>query len=273
MKTFAALLIAILCLACCGRGDPSARGGAATAPDNAGLVAWWKFDEGEGTFAKDSSGHANTATRQNGRWSDGKYGGALETTGTAAPDAIDDGIVTIPLSDSLRSTSNAITVSAWTYRTAEHNVAVVAHDYPALFLGFHGPQFKWQFQGEPSTGILARLARTSGVSSVNGTVVQGERGVSCYRDLEQRAELNEWIHMAATFDGGRSSFYVNGIEICSKRFWGTIKMPDAPFTISGYLNESNEIFDEMTGKIDDVRIYNRALDPSEIRAIYGQSPG
>lgn len=269
MKGGTKLLVVILCLSGCG--TPSGKSGTATEPAVSGLVAWWKFDEGKGNSAQDATVHANTATLKNGRWGDGKYGSALEMTGTAAPDAIDDGIVTIPLSDSLRSTADAITVSAWTYRTAEHNVAVLAHEYPALFLGFHGPHFKWQFQGEPSTGILARLARTSGVSSVNGTVVHGERGVSCYRDLDQRAELNRWIHLAATFDGRRSIFYADGVEICSKRFWGTIKMPDAPFTISGYLNDSNEILDEITGKIDDVRIYNRALDAGEIRAIYEQS--
>jgi hypothetical protein len=261
-------LLLISVLVGCGRGDAPADGVASSDRAQPGLVAWWKFDEGEGAFAQDASGNENTATLVNAHWSDGIHGGALEMTGSAAPDAIDDGIVAIPISDSLRTTADAMTVTAWTYRTVEHNVAVLAHEYPALFLGFHGPKFKWQFQGEPSTGILARLARTSGVSSVNGMVVHGERGVSCYRDLDQRAELNRWIHLAATFDGRRSIFYVDGIEICNERFWGRIKMPAGPFTISGYLNESNEILDEITGKIDEVRIYNRALGASEIRAIY-----
>ena len=43
-----------------------------------GLVGWWKFDEGSGTAAGDSSGNNNTGTLTNGpTWTTGKIGGAL----------------------------------------------------------------------------------------------------------------------------------------------------------------------------------------------------
>ena len=43
-----------------------------------GLVGWWKFDEGNGTVAYDSSGNGNDGNLTNGPiWTDGKIGGAL----------------------------------------------------------------------------------------------------------------------------------------------------------------------------------------------------
>lgn len=269
MKSSAALLSLCLCLTACGPADISTRESDNGAADPA-LIGWWKFDEGEGDVAADASGHGNAAEVRNGRWSDGKYGGSLEMTGTTASDARDDGIVVVPLSASLKSTADAITVMSWTYRTAEHNVAIVAHEYPVLFLGFHGPQFKWQFQGEPADGILARAARLLRVKSIDGAHVRKERGASCYADLKYKAELDKWIHVAATYDGWWARLYVDGVEICSQRFWGSIRIPESPFTFSGYLNDAGEIIDEITGNLDDLRIYNRALDATEIRNVYRQ---
>jgi len=71
-----------------------------------GLVAYWKFDEGNGTTASDSSGNGNTGTLINGPlWTAGKVGNALYF------DGIDD-IVTVANSNSL-GLSSAFTLSAW----------------------------------------------------------------------------------------------------------------------------------------------------------------
>ena len=47
-----------------------------------GLVGWWKFDEGSGTVAYDSSGNGNNGNLTNGpTWTTGKIGGALSFDG------------------------------------------------------------------------------------------------------------------------------------------------------------------------------------------------
>ena len=47
-----------------------------------GLVGWWKFDEGSGTVAYDSSGNGNDGNLTNGpNWTTGKIGGALSFDG------------------------------------------------------------------------------------------------------------------------------------------------------------------------------------------------
>jgi len=198
------------------------------------------FDEGEGTKAFDFSGNRNTAYIHEGAWGKGKTGGALLMDGG------NDGIVTVSLSDSLRSTAETITVMGWAYRTAEHNVALVSHGYPQLFLGFHGPQFKWQLRN--AWGIKA----------------------TCYADKKYRAALNQWFHIAGTYNGRTARLYVNGEQICSDWLWlgGAMEMPEVDFTLSGYQDQEGNIVDEITGRIDDVRIYNRVLDAGEIQAIY-----
>ena len=207
-------------------------------PTDPNLVGHWTFDEGTGSTANDISNYGNTAIIENGGWGAGKIAGALAMNGG------DDSIVSIPLTDSLRGTTNTITVMAWGYRTANHNVALISHGYPDLFFGYHGPQYKWQIRNE------------------QGTFAE------CYAG---NAPLNEWQHVAATFNGSTAKLYANGVEICSRPLSGSIPMRDLPFLISGYINTNGQIIDEITGKIDDVRIYDRVLNGTEIQEIYNSA--
>ena len=188
-------------------------------------------------IATDSSGHGNSGTILNGEWGVRDDGGALLFDGG------EDRVVTVPLSDTLRATATGITVTALAFRTEEHNVALVAHGYPTLFFGFHGSQFKWQ------------------VSLDNG------RSGSCYADRKYSADLDRWYHIAATYNGWVARLYVDGEEICKDWTWGSIKMPETPFTIGAYLDDHGKIVDEMSGLIDDVRIYSRALSAREINSL------
>lgn len=217
---------------------------ACNGPAEESLVAHWSFDGSTTAAVVDVSGNGNNGELRNGARGPGLVGRALKMDGG------DDGIVVVPLSDSLRSTANAITVMGWAYRTADHNVDLIGHGYPALFLGFHGPQFKWQIKTEK--GKL----------------------VPCYAKKKHRAELNRWFHVAGTWNGYMARLYVDGEQICSNLvpFGGRIAMREVPFSISGYLDEDGGIVDEITGRIDEVRVYSRALGADEIRAIYEAVP-
>lgn len=244
------LLAVVLCLAvvACDRGP--ADGGAGTRPTGSsvpdrGLVAAWSFDGGSPATVTDNSGHGNIGTLQGAGFAPGRIGTALSMDGG------DDGIMTVALSDGLRSTAREITVMGWAWRDALHNVAVVAHGYPTLFLGFHGLQFKWL------------------VSTTDG------RKARCYADPKYVASPGRWFHLAAIYDGRTARLFVDGAEICTDRLWrrGEIAMPEGPFTVSGYLDGTGKIVDEITGRIDEVRIFNRALDPAEIQAIFTAEAG
>jgi hypothetical protein len=98
-------------------------------------------------------------------------------------------------------------------------------------------------------------------------------------------ESNRWIHMAGTYDGSRMRLYVDGVEIGSKPLAGQIQVdsclswaPDGggacvtgnPVTIGGEENgpQPRVVDGEFDGRIDEVRLYNRALSAAEILTIY-----
>ncbi|MFH1882200.1 MAG: LamG domain-containing protein [Planctomycetota bacterium] len=68
------------------------------------LIAWWRFEEGSGTTAYDSSGNGNDGTLVGGAtWAAGRYGGGIELDGTS-------GYVSVP---DFELTTNSITFVAW----------------------------------------------------------------------------------------------------------------------------------------------------------------
>ena len=207
---------------------------------NTAMVASWDFENASWDAIPDTSGNGHQARLHGDRHSERWTAGMLELDGG------NDAVVVVPLSDRLRAVRDGITLAAWTWRDESHNVAVVAHGYPDLFFGFHGGQFKWQF------------------AHANG------RGMSCYADVSYVADIERWIHLAATYDGWRAQLYADGKPICSNWTWGAMTMPELPYTLGGYLDKDNRIVDEMTGRIDDVRIYDRALTQSQIADVMGE---
>ena len=79
-----------------------------------------------------------------------------------------------------------------------------------------------------------------------------------------------WHHVAGTYDGARVRLYVDGLEIGT----GTPTSLDINYDVNG----SHDLFFGnffgtpgtfgFTGQIDEVSIYNRALNPDEIQSIY-----
>ncbi len=75
-----------------------------TSATRAELVGLWRFDEGSGTTAYDSSGKGNDGTLVGGAtWVDGRFGGGIELDGTS-------GYVSVP---SFELTTDTITFVAW----------------------------------------------------------------------------------------------------------------------------------------------------------------
>lgn len=80
----------------------------------------------------------------------------------------------------------------------------------------------------------------------------------------RRAEpVGRWTHLAVTYDGSRYRLYVDGVEASSRSASGKIKNTTDPLWIGG-----NRPYGEyFLGVIDEVRVYDRALDPAELRAM------
>jgi hypothetical protein len=73
--------------------------------------------------------------------------------------------------------------------------------------------------------------------------------------------VNEWSHVAGTYDGATLRLFVNGTQVASQAQIGNLQVNTGQLRIGGNTSPS-EFF---TGRIDEVRIYDVALDQSEIQ--------
>ncbi len=74
---------------------------------------------------------------------------------------------------------------------------------------------------------------------------------------------NNWSHLLGTYDGSSLKFYINGNLVGSREYSGQIDYPDnSEFCLGCYTGQENQ--NNFIGKIDDVRVYGRVLDESEI---------
>lgn len=77
--------------------------------------------------------------------------------------------------------------------------------------------------------------------------------------------LNNWYHVAATYDGTNMRLYLDGFEIASTSVFGLIDASDAN-VVSGR-NVVVPTF-RYHGQIDELQFYGRALSPSEIASLH-----
>ncbi|HYK50479.1 MAG TPA: LamG domain-containing protein, partial [Terriglobales bacterium] len=73
---------------------------------------------------------------------------------------------------------------------------------------------------------------------------------------------NTWTHFAGTYDGMTLRLYVNGTQVASRAQTGPIAISTNALQIGG-----DSIYGQyFPGKIDEIRIYNRALSATEIQS-------
>lgn len=193
-------------------------------------VGYWKFDEGSGTFASDSSGNGNTGTLMNGpQWVDGVIGKALKF------DGIDD-YLSVPDSPSLDVSGNQITVEFWMKPALDIDAST---SYQKLY--DKGDAYHSAIGGG---GLRFTIAYVHDIDSLRKTWSGGT-----------------WYHIAHVYDGSAISIYVNGVLDNSEPETGGIHVTSLPFTIAAYTFGGQWYF---PGTIDEFAIYNYARTPEKI---------
>src|SRR5262249_35038899 len=87
-------------------------------------------------------------------------------------------------------------------------------------------------------------------------------GVCCTRvDATKPLPANTWTHVASVYTGAQLRIYINGALLATAPASGSYEVNAKPLWIGG-----NAVYGEhFKGKLDDIRIYNRALSQAEVQ--------
>ncbi len=202
------------------------------------LRGWWKFDETSGDIAEDSSAYSCDAVLINEpQWEEGRVDGCLHfnSAGWNQERCEVDNEANFDITDQI-TIAGWIKVWGWA-RWGSYDTIISKGDSWKLYRNgsndYHGPlNFK-----------------LSGVSPSGGVSVYGVE------------DENTWNHIGAVYDGTKMCLYVDGILKSSVAASGNIITNNSKVSIA--TNIENLTY-QYRGRIDDLRVYDRALSVVEI---------
>jgi len=201
------------------------------------LVSWYKLEQGSGTFFIDETGRNNGTCSGNGCPTLNPAG---KVNNAYSFDGVDDGInlpkiMTLP-------PSNAVTVTAWV-SLANCGQPVVGSYYPMVF-SFGGGRLE---------------LRTNYVSCRPEFIDGGTSATS-----PNAINLNQWYFFTGIYNGTHLSIFVDG---ALKAY-----VPTTPISVNsnGFVIGNRE--GHWNGSIDEVMIFDRALNNSELQVLYNNQP-
>lgn len=219
-------------------------------PMGAGLKAHYRFEEGSGTIALDSSGNANDAVIAGpNHVLDSPRGGQYVLNFDGSGDYVDLGALDVP--------GTELTLALW-FNAASFDIADARLISKAV--GTAGGSHYWMISTVVSNGqtlLRGRLMTGGDTETLIASTGELSTGV--------------WVHVALVYDGSTLRLYKDGVEVGVRSQAGAIDTSAAvPAAIGNQPpGAGNKSFD---GAIDEVRIYCRALDAAEIQALVGAAP-
>jgi methionine-rich copper-binding protein CopC len=209
------------------------------------LLLHWAFEEGSGTSTADLSGNGNTG--------DLKGDAVWATPGQNGTGWCMDFFGTGQWGDNVRKTNPTITspvalsIMAWmkpdpTLPDFQFGSGISKNNSWALTVrqGSDASHVIWKAEFDKDTGGNVTLATT------------------------QETAINEWHHIAATYDGTSIKIYIDGVLSVEDNTHGGFKLDDGDHIRAGYAGGRN-----FAGKQDDIKWYDGALTQTEIKEAAG----
>ncbi len=209
-----------------------------------GLVGWWTFDGNDmnRTHAFDKSGNNNNGTINNATEVAGKLGQSMQFYGNRS--YVDCG--------TNLGMTNSFTLSAWIY--------------PSNFTSTTTIISKGNFFPSNSTNYAMDL-RGTGNRQVAFFLYDSSNNFHGMAPVTEQIPINQWVHVVGVYNSASTpnfQVYINGVVSVNTTNWTGTMVSNAVSTQIGDRNGSYYF----SGKIDDVRIYNRALSSDEIKSLY-----
>ncbi len=240
----------------------------------AGTTGLWTFNEGAGTEAGDSSGHGHNLSLSGGAgWTTSPFGGALAIT-AAGQSAVAEG----PLIDTARS----FTISVWlNYAQVGESGTAVSEPGPdgsSFSLGLYtGNQGAESFGGIPGVSSLPNATWWTFVVPGSSTCTSLQCGVRAnlrYDDGRFDPRPGRWHEVTGVYDTSTATItiYEDGVPEDVEHVFG-IPPARGPLTVGAGVDDYSPT-DTFLGAIARLRIYSRALAPSEVWKLYeAERPG
>jgi hypothetical protein len=205
-------------------------------PLSVGLVAFYPFDETSGTTSADVSGNGHNAMMAGATFSVGVQGNAATMSGAGQYVILPAGIV---------STLASASISAWfsLNDTAINNRVFDFGTGTTTYMFLTPRQVRF---GITTTGV-------NGEQNIIGPMT---------------GATATWQHVAVTLAGATGTVYFNGVAVASNTAM-TLKPSSLANTTANWLGRSQYTSDPyLNGKIDNFRIYNRALSAAEVQQLF-----
>lgn len=197
-----------------------------------GLVEWWKFNSNANTSIGTANGTVTGATLTAGQ--NGQANSAYAFSSACCQYITTGALPALP---------STLSISAWVYPTAYPS------ERAAIVVNSAGSSTNGYYMSINSDGSLQ--------SYWYGTSVPGYQSSGA-----GTVPLNQWSFGTVTWNGSLVKLYVNGVLKSSSTTTGGGATSN-PIVIGAQTTSR-----QLAGSLDDLRIYNRELSPTEIQGLY-----
>ena len=206
------------------------------------LVAYWPLNDGTGAIAADVTGNGHDGTLVNGPVWTGDPALAF--------DGVDDYVDVGPLG----VTGTALTLAAQ-FR-ADDLANCVARDCRILS--------KTAGSAEQAHDFMLSTIASGGATRLRFRLKTGGVTTTLIATAGDITE-NEWVHVAAVYDGAAMRLYQDGVEVGSQSKSGSLTDSGAVVWLGG--NPPNATERPWAGQLAEVRIYDRVLSAEEVQLL------
>ena len=225
---------------------------------NDGLIAYWQFDELDGTIADNevsTSSNFDGILMGDTTFVAGKFGNAVTFDGSG--DYVDVANVLIP------AASQSYSVATW-FKATESSL-----DGTRRMLFETSGDWAASVELSATANLLKYSVNTEGTTgdAIVSTTIKPSEG--------------EWHHVVLTYDSvtdpvsgdvtGTSKIFYDGAEVvAARRTTSNTLRPSTGFHIGTYRDANGRYFE---GLLDDMGVWNRSLDDSEVAWLWNEGVG